>query len=476
MRIHEGFRKVLETAALSLAIAAVNLLFPGNPGFADIFFLPYVSAAVFLSVYYGRRYGLISLAASAVFIAGPYPFILQIIYSTKPTISYWNQLMEASYIPVPVSLAFIYLFGMTRAGYIHSIETAKERIRELTRQNNRMNRISDAQAGVNRELEERVSKQQDSITKLYDQVESMKSLDYRRILQIFLETIRIFTRTKRASIWCIADDSPEMLSLEATLGWLEEDRAVNLIPLDGSIEGWVFRNKSMFSARMLLQYEHLEKICSGRNIITLPITLGRQVWGVLNIEDMPFEKYNLYTEQLLTIILSLTLPALENAVEYENLIQKEETDTVTGLPLFSQLFRFLDEKIKGPEAKRGYLSLVVLEMMNMDSILQRHGPDAAEELLKEVLSRIAGLTGGRAREFKYKNNNQFAFAFTDLDYDGVGMFCLEALGSISEGGFTISGEEIAVELILGYAVAGESTGSVQELLEEAEHLLEIQKV
>jgi len=461
---------------LSLALSAVNLLFPDDPGFTRIFFLPYAAAAVFLAVYYGRSYGLLSLAASAVFITGPMPYILQIIYNIQPSLSYWNRILTSSYIPVPITIAFVYLFELVRAGYMNSIEAMKERIRNLTHLNNRLTRISDAQAGINRELEERVSKQQDSITHLYAQIQSMNSLDHHKILDILLDTINTFTKTKKASVWCFREESPDILSLEACLGWKDEDRVFDSIPIDGSIEGWVFRNKSLFSARMLVHYEHLSKICTGRNILTLPITLGQRVWGVLNIEDMPFEKYNLYTEQLLTIILSLSRGALENAIEYETLIQKEETDSTTGLPLFSQLYRFLEEKMRGPEAKRGYLSIVIMELVNLDSIRREYGRGPTSNLVKDVLARIERLTEGRARVFSYKSINQFAFAFTDLDYDGMGMFCLEALGSISEGGFVVDGKEVAVELILGYAVAREVPGGVEELFTEAERLLEIQKV
>ena len=476
MRIKEKIRKILETSLLSLAISGVNLFFPGDPGFIGLYFLPYAVAAVCISSYYGRRYGLISLGVSILSIAGLLPLLLHIIYSIDIPISYWEKLLNSSYIPIPIILAFIYLFGMIRAGYMHSIEKMKERIKELARRNHRLNRISEAQTEVNRELEERVSKQQDSVTNLYAQIQSMNSLDHKKILQVLLETVVIFTKTKKASIWSVEEDDPNSLALQTTTGWSENENTASTIPLDGSIEGWVFRNRNMFSARMLLQYENLTKICTGRNIITLPIALSGKVWGVLNIEDMPFEKYNLYTEQLLTIIVSLTRSALENALEYESLVQKEETDTATGLPLFSQLYRFLDEKIKGPEATRGYISIVVLEIVNMDKIISDHGNEGATTIFRDILQRMDRLTGGRAKSFKYKNNNQCAYAFTDMDYDGVSMFCLEALGSISEGGFRISNTDVAVELILGYAVAGKATSDVNELLDEAEHLLEIQKV
>ncbi|MBN2049914.1 MAG: diguanylate cyclase [Spirochaetales bacterium] len=476
MRITGRARKILETASLSLILLAVNSFFPRDPGFTAIHFLPYGTAAVFMSVYYGRRYGLLSLACSVFCLIVPMPPILYLLYHIQYRDFQWKNLLLILYAPIPITLALMYLFGIVRLGYTHSIENLKTHLKTVVKQNHRLGGIVDAQTSINRELEERVSKQQESITHLYSQVQKMNSLDHQEVLRILLDTVQTFTAVKKASVWRVDEETRRYLTPERTLGWDENQDQTEMIPLDGSIEGWVFRNNSIFSVRMLLQYEHLTKLCTGKNLLTLPISVGHQVWGVLNIEDMPFEKYNLYTEQLLIIILSLAQTSLESALEYEYLIQKEEMDSLTGLPLFSQLYRYLEEKNRAAEAGRGSLSLVVLEITNMDRIVGDKGHPAAAELLKAVLERLEHLAGNRAKGFRYKNNNQFAFVFTDLDYDGLGMFCMEALSSVSEGGFVVAGSPEAVEMILGYALAGESTEEVKELFEEAERLLEMQKV
>ncbi|MBI9102862.1 MAG: GAF domain-containing protein [Spirochaetales bacterium] len=476
IKIKIWVRKIIETASLSLLIAAINLVFPNDPGFLSIYLLPYAVSAVFLSGYYGRRYGILSVSTSLLFILLPMPFIFDQFYHQITILAYWKTILNGSYIPIPITLALIYLFGTMKTGYNNSIVKYRKRLDELTKKTYQLNNIKEAQTSVIQELEERVSKQENSITNLYSKVEEMNTLDHRKILQVLLETVKSFTRTNKASIWTFDESTPDILNLEVTMGWSEDDRQYDTIPIQNTIEGWVFRNKRMFSVRMLLQHDNLSKICEDRNLITIPISINNRVWGILNIENMPFQKYNLYTEQLLSIIVNLSHSAIEDAIEYESLLKKEETDTDTGLPLFSQLYGFLEEKIKGPEGFRGYLSLIILEFANQDKIIAEHGPDAAGTILEELLTRMKKLTEGRAKCFRYKESNQFAYTFTDLDSDGVSMFCLDVLGSISEEGFTVSGKQTAVEVILGYSVAFEKTSNVDELLEEAEHLLEIQKV
>ena len=118
-----------------------------------------------------------------------------------------------------------------------------------------------------------------------------------------------------------------------------------MLNIENSIEGWVYRNNRIVSARIINNYENLKKMDTGRNLITLPIPLHKNIWGVLNIEDMPFVKYNQYTERMLEIIISLAEPALSRAVDHERQIQQSETDTDTNLPLFSQLYNLLNRYI-----------------------------------------------------------------------------------------------------------------------------------
>jgi len=272
-------------------------------------------------------------------------------------------------------------------------------------------------------------------------------------------------------VWYFDPDEPSELLLAAQIGWTEEELHADRLPLDGSIEGWVFRNGAMFSVRMITQSEQFARMDTRRNIMTLPIMAGRYVWGVVNIEEMPFVKYSLYTEQLLVIIIGLAQPAIEKAVEYEALLKGEETDDTVGLPRYGQLHRSLEEELHKRRGKRGSVSLVVVEVTNSRV---SDGGETLRKTIRALAALIEGISAGRARIFRYRSESQIAILFTDLDYDGVSMYCLELISRIHEAPWREEGG-IEPEVVIGYAVSQEGTRDPDELMEGAERLLEMQK-
>ena len=63
-----------------------------------------------------------------------------------------------------------------------------------------------------------------------------------------------------------------------------------------------------------LQLQNLEKKYK-RNIITYPIIIANKTWGVINIEKMPFQKYNEYAETFIAIIIALSSSVLQKAID-----------------------------------------------------------------------------------------------------------------------------------------------------------------
>jgi transcriptional regulator with GAF, ATPase, and Fis domain len=83
---------------------------------------------------------------------------------------------------------------------------------------------------------------------------------------------------------------------------------------------------------MLLQYQLFEQLTQNEAILALPIMIDRRVWGVLNVEDLPFERYSLYTERILQLIVKLAEPSLSPIIEHQRLFSESEKDPETGIP------------------------------------------------------------------------------------------------------------------------------------------------
>ncbi|TFG62477.1 MAG: hypothetical protein E4H36_07910 [Spirochaetales bacterium] len=465
---------VIEAVIFPLVVGIVNLFFPDKPGFAGMQFLPYLVPPLFMAAYAGLGFGFLSFGVGAVLLFGPFPFAAFLLYGTAPGPAYWRTLLPAASIPFAVAIVLLYSFGLIQKYFAHSLSALKERFRNTIKSQHMVQKKAKILERVNVELDERLSRQQESITALYNQLKGIDTLSVANTLTSLLETVQIFTKATKASIWQYWQPNNSM-KLAAQSGWLAEDRLKTEIPLEGTLEGWTYRNNQLFSVRMLLQYENLQKMDKGRNIIILPINIKKKSWGILSIEELPFEKYNLYTERVLYIIISLLEPALDRSIEHETFIEKEEKDSESGLPLFSSFFRFFEKEMERMELQKGTLCVVILEIANYDDLTGEYGERETAAIHQQLIPAIEGLTGNFAEIFHYKTRNQLGIIIPNLDYDGASLFCLEILEKINSGDWRIAGNPVNLEVLVGYS-AYSGTQTLDEMLTSAELLLEIQKL
>ena len=320
-----------------------------------------------------------------------------------------------------------------------------------------------------------MTRQRPTITTLYNQMHRMDSLNLGKSLDVLLETVELFTGASDITIWT-QSQTPGFLHSPASQ---HRDRGFDsseLLSIENSIEGWVFRNNRMFSARMTTGVEHLKKLYTSRNIITIPIPINKKNWGVLNIEEMPFAKYNQYTEKLLEIIISLAEPAMTRAVEHDRQIQQSETDADTGLPLFSQLYNILERNAGTPGDGGCRMSLLLIEIENYHALCADSPPAEVKKLFLNLVDDILMATAGRAEFFMHKSDNQMAVLIPGLDNDGASLLCLEILEKVNMEAWRIDNRSVQIEIIIGFSSLGENASDADGLVSQAEHLLEIQKL
>ncbi len=464
-----------ETLVASVVIIGINLfLFPRFPGFSELYFGPFIIVSLFFAVYGGLLYGFISLVFSFLLIYLPLPYLIELVHFPVDAFVYWTGLLSRSMYAVPAALILVYVFGVMHKRFTAEAVRIRGRYKELVKRNHRLAVQGEALFSVFQELEERLSRQQESIMTLYNQVKKVNTVSTEAVLEVLLETVRQFTRAESASVWKYSA-AAGMMQLTARTGWDPEESANSEIPVDQSIEGWVVRNNQFFSIRMLVQYDNLRRLDQGRNLITFPIQIENRIWGVLNIEEMPFIKYNQYTERLLFIIISLIEPALQKAVAYESLVRKEEVDTVTGLPLFTSFYKVLSEEIKRKSLEQGKLSIIITEIVNFSTLVTESGRVSVQKVIPPIVQKINDASGYTGQPFEYKEDNQIAFIFPNLDYDGASLYCLEILEILNGADWKVDGKPVMLEAVIGYS-SYSGTQSPDELIELAENLLQMQKV
>jgi GGDEF domain-containing protein len=475
MRSQRPIIRIGELLIFSIAIGAVNLFFRDNPGFFRGSFNPYLLLALIVAAYYGKYYGLLSLLISSVIIALALPWALNIFKPGTWGLSYWTNLRSLAPVPMAATLVSAYILGLIRDAQVGRFTKAKERVRLFSRQKGLLTKQKRILETINRELEQRVSRQQDSITALHSEMQELYSVNLDKALETILGTVQRFSGASVLSIWEAHPESKD-LRMVAHRGWEEGASRPTVVSAENSLEGWVARNNTTFSVKMLGQYENLRKMDRGVNIMTFPVTAGRKIWGVLNIADMPFAKYNLYTEKLVTMVLALAAPALERAVEYEAVVTQAEVHPVTGLPAFAQFFSLLNETLKRARQNKETLSVLILELTNFDTLAGTFGRNNALQLISQLAGQMVILSRNKARLFHYKDENQIVLLYPYLDYDGASLFSLEALNGINANVWSLNEKSVNLEVMVGYASLSEEQVEAEGLLQIAENILEMQKV
>jgi diguanylate cyclase (GGDEF)-like protein len=475
MRSQKSIIRIGELLLFSLVIGAVNLFFRENPGFFRGSFNPYLLLALIVAVYYGKYYGLLSQLFSSVVIALFLPLAMNLIQPGTWSLSYWEGLRKVAPVPMAVTLVSVYILGLIRDARVKQLTKAKDRVRLFSRQKGELLKNRRVLETINRELEQRVFRQQDSITALHSEIQGLYSFNLDKALETILGTVQRFSGATVASIWQFLPESKD-LHLVCQRGWEEDTSRPTSISTENTIEGWVLRNNTIFSVKMLGQYDNLRQMDRGHSIMTFPITAGRKIWGVLNIADMPFAKYNLYTEKLVTMILSLAAPALERVVEYEAVITQAEVHPITGLPAFAQFFSLLKNAVQRARQDKETLSVLILELVNFDDLADSFGRENTLRLVSQIAGQVVILSRNKAGLFHYKDDNQIVVMYPHLDYDGASLFSLETLSIVNQKEWSLNEQTVNLEVMIGYASLSEEQLEPEGLLQIAENILEMQKV
>jgi hypothetical protein len=463
--------RLLEILAISSLPAVLGLVLPdsGIAGTMLRLLVPMPVVAGFYGLGWGFASGAIALAEALVIRLAFRPGFAGL----DAAVDGMGVVVLAS--PVVLSLAGTFFIAFARSRIILFRARLLDRFRSAVHGEVALRKQNDVLEKVNLVLESRVSSQRDSITLLHDQVRKLASLNLEQALKTILETVAQFTGMTAGVIWTLDEEKKHLVPV-AEWGWsADEIRDVTLDP-ETTIEGYVLRNRKPFSVRMLMDNAEFDRFDSSRTILTLPIIIGAKSWGVLSVEDIPFERYSQYTETILAVLLSLSEPYLRQITEYETLNSQNEVDPETGRPLFSILYKTLESDLERFRHEPGFVSLVIVEISNYSDLTEKWSREQVKNLLFSLKDDIDKVKSMKSKAFHFKEDSQLVLLVYDLDQDGTSFFCLDLLAMFSGYHFDIGEERVPVELIIGFSSSSQSGASVDSMIDTADHLLSIQRL
>lgn len=474
MKLNRKNRKVIiEIASALIIVIIINQFFSKDPGFYKINFVPYLTIPIIITVYNGRKLGVLSLFLSILSILLSI-HISNLLFYQKSYLSIIKSFMNEFFYIVFANIIIIYVISLIVDQLRERIFKLEKRLKKVSLESLRNKRTTKALQIVNREFESRLSKSQESITTLYDQIEKLGRLNSTFILQTFLETISLFTKTSKATIWSYKEGENKLL-LIASIGYYNNEPGPYL-KLENSVEGFVYRNNQFFSIRNINEFQSIMMHQAKYNIITTPITIGKRVWGVLNIEELPFEKYSRYSEQLIHIIVNLTEPYLEKALNFERMVKRNDLDSINNLPFYSQFYSLLEDQLKYCWKINSSLSIIIFELVNIKNIIEIHNINDTRKLFADTVISVFKDAGHDFFFFNYKNSNQIVIISTNLDFDGVSYYCVKSFKKFNEAELKIHGVSVNMELCVGYSTQKEVSVTPDSLINQAEALLNMAKL
>lgn len=456
---------LFETLLLSFTPLLLNQLFPSDPLFLSWLALPYVLTGGFSAGFNGWRWGLVALGLA------PLWGLLFWWWRLGPeVVQRWLWSWQALTVGLALGLAALLAAELVRRQTAHGKGLFLQRLRTLVHRSLKAERRASLVERVNRVLEGRVAGQHDSITLLRRQIHKLEALGLEEALTTLLETLAQFTGLTAASLWC-PDESGQRLLLRKTWG-----PGLRPAELDAfkSIPGWTLRNSSLFSLRQLRHSVQFANLELGSCLISLPLRLRGRVWGVLVVEDLPFENYSLYTENLLEILVLLAEPYLTQSADFAEQKNLSEVDQDTGLPLYSQLLVQLGLSLEG--AGPGPLSLLVFEIANFDELLKTWTRPALKGLLLVILRAFEERNQLKLQAFHFSEDRQLAVIIRGRDQDGLSFLGLDLLTSIHDLGLTLEGKPVPIEAIVGFGTSVGPGTTVKHLVDSAESLLRMQRL
>ncbi len=466
-----------EIIALVTVVLIINILkYPFDIGFLSIHYNPYLFVIIFFTSFYGKKSGLLAFFIATIFIAtyiiiSDLYYSTDILYSTITTSALYRHLSSLIFL----SLIVIIVLGEIRDNLGRIIQNQKNTIKELDDQTARLKRELEAVSMVNQEYQDRILGQQNSLISLYSTIIALNTLNLENIYPNILNAVVQFTGAQQCSLWQYDRDN-NSIHLLAYNGWTEDLIKSTPSNLDTeNLIGWSVRNNTMFSIKMLQKYQNLKALDNGNSIITVPITIDNQVWGALNIEKIPFIKYNLYTEQLLLMIADLAAPIIRNAIRYSSLVHKE-VDPVTGFNSISEFYEVLKEEFANAQHNKLNMSLLIVECTNSTEIVDKFSMKDALLVLKEIAQLVQQLAKGKVFIFQYKETFQFAAILPNMDFDGIAMFSLSLIEQNSKKTYYVKGQTVNPEIVIGYSSLRANHQSEEDLLLLAENLLLMQKI
>ena len=441
-------------------INAINFLwFSGDIGFLHTPFHPYLIVILPIAARYGFRGGLFSgLLAAALY------FGFRIYNSTDPSfldyvqIEFWG--MPTVFAVTGLILGEIRETQKTRYQQLFIEKTDME---ESCR---RMSEQYEALSRAKREIDTRIISQEQTLNTLHEAAQALRTLRLEDIYPAVLKMLAEYLQIQKASIYMFSEDD-NLLHLTETLGHEGEALPDTFSPGQG-IPGECFEKGEARTLPEELRHHKTSPTSENHILMSAPIIKpsSNTVAGVLNVEKMPFLKFNPETIKMVSLMADWCGASIDNAIIYEDTKDKLIADEITGAFTPEYLFYRLREEFARAKRYQTTMSIIYLEIADFKEFTTSTKRDVLMVLslvLKNLLRTVDLL-------FLHGKPGKFILMLPSTSSEGAEIVVAKVVTELSAFKFKPYGDEDERELTVrtGIVEYGPNLESSEEMVRLAE--------
>jgi GGDEF domain-containing protein len=435
-------------------ITAVNVMwFRANLGFVGVAPHPYWVVVLLLASRYGFLAGLFSGVVSAALAVG-----LSVIGRQGTTIyELWKLLLGEPILFIAVGCILGEISQALKSRY-EALLGEHEELQEVFE---KLRERYDAVVKAKQEVDTRILSQEQTLTTMHETAQALRSLSEGELYPAALEMVAKFLNAEASSIYLFEDGR---LKLKATHGELDgRKRAADLLPDEG-LMGRAFTNAHVASANVLLEMYEKGVLPDSDTLIAAPLlTSGNKVLGVLNIEKLPFLKFNSQTIRMAEVFSGWCADALENALLYSDTKSKTITDDITGAYTISYLNARLLEECARARRYKTDLAMIVLDILGYveySESEQREILTALSKALKTLLRNIDLLFSG-------DEPGRYIILMPNTPLVGAKVVGGKIVQMVGDMGSVVASVQGALPVGMGVSAFDEASNSPELILETA---------
>jgi len=309
------------------------------------------------------------------------------------------------------------------------------------------------------ELDTSVISQEQTLSTLFEAAKGLRSLKIEAIYPAVLALLEKYVAVQAASLYVLRDGE---LVLTAAMGDGAAARP-DRTPPDRGMMGLAVGSRRLTSINKLRLEGTGEEVLQEGILVSVPILeTGGKVSGVINIERMPFVKFNPLALRMIAIIAEWAGTAIENALVYSDAKAKSISDELTGAYSSAYLLQRLTEEVQRSRRYNLPLSLIAIEMVGFAQFSEQTKYDLMVVFSKLVSSIIRGVD----LFFQGDTPGYYLLILPNTDLGGARILVGKLLTEITSFMFRVSEQDELLQIRYGLTTVHDRQTGPAELIRE----------